>query len=82
MKWISVEDRLPEPLHRDVLMYIPSERDYILVDHGVIMGYKGSGSGWMSHMFDDEFYGGKGGYEDGEVTHWMPLPDPPEVNDG
>ena len=56
MEWISVKDRLPEPLHRDVLMYIASERDYILVDHGIIMGYKGGGSGWMSHMFDDEFY--------------------------
>ena len=70
--WISVEDRLPDPLHRDVIMYISSERE-------IVIGWKGAGRGWMSQMFEDEFYGGRGGYGDDEVSHWMPLPDPPVV---
>ena len=69
--WISVKDRLPEididdPKPVPVLVY---EYGYICV------GQYGARSKYFDH-FAKEFY------VDGEastgVTHWMPLPSPPE----
>lgn len=63
-KWISVEDRLPEPSESiSYLVWVDGRPDYV--------GY------WQLSYFN---------YEDGDepewdyldVTHWMPLPEPPE----
>lgn len=66
-RWISVEERLPETgMHgtsRVVLAWEP--------EHGrcFAMVYdKGQGKRWFS-----------GGAEIPNITHWMPLPDAPEV---
>ena len=66
-RWISVEERLPEiEMHgtsRVVLAWEP--------DHGrcFAMVYdNGQGKRWFS-----------GGVEIPNITHWMPLPEPPEV---
>jgi len=83
MKWISVEDRLPNQLpdhdvtftmHINIIAYQPPFRPYEAVFY------------WNSHSGEPvpEFrsidqgtrYGGDG--FDDKVTHWMPLPEPPE----
>lgn len=66
-RWISVDDRLPEP-RKDVIVRIKSldgkwfgtSVDYQLEDGQ----WKKSGSTWKI-----------------SVTHWMPLPEPPKEDD-
>ena len=63
-EWISVDDRLPEPFVT-VLVQMPGEEPFPTVREGFI-----SNDGvWQSAMFRRE---------PGEVTHWMPLPQPPK----
>lgn len=61
--WISVKDRLPEPGVR------------VLATHGKYIDIASmSSSGTWGDPFDRAaFYSGR------QVTHWMPLPKPPEV---
>ena len=62
-KWISVEERLPEK-DKDVLCYSNKNGGHLF------FGYRGYISGeWMEG----------GSLHIGDVTHWMPLPEPPEV---
>ena len=62
MDWISVKDRLPE------------NADRVLVSQGEVddveIAYYFHGFGWK--MLDSEWHNIYG------VTHWMPLPKPPE----
>lgn len=69
-KWISVKERLPEPNQR-VLVYDPTVPEFPRNDtHTVIGHYRGPG--WET--FGDWYvHDGRG-----EVTHWLPLPPPPE----
>lgn len=57
MKWISVDERLPED-RKDVLVYLKGG-DF-RVSHCAAGGY------WQ--IWTREL----------DVTHWMPLPDPPK----
>jgi hypothetical protein len=71
MEWISVNDRLPEDKPNDPNVFITCDKD------GFVFGchhYFGGGS-----MDVDGFYSlvdMEWEYDD-EVTHWMPLPEPP-----
>ena len=62
--WIRCEDRLPED-DKDVLMWGP-EIDYDVGHH-------------FEHFdLDIEWIGGEFPYSGSEVSHWMPLPEPPK----
>ena len=62
-RWISVEDRLPEPFV-SVLGYCPDEEPLPTVHECYVNGF----GQWTSSLV----------YGMGNVTHWMPIPDPPE----
>jgi hypothetical protein len=62
--WISVEDRLPE-----------DEAACLVTDgKGCSVSIFFEEFGWMD--FDD--YYSASAFGKGDVTHWMPLPEPPE----
>lgn len=67
MEWISVKDGLP------------NQDEYVLLyDKYLNLTYEGK------LLPSDFYYSDRGGYskyigEDCEITHWMPLPEPPKV---
>ena len=64
-KWIPVAERLPKE-YEPVLVYNPS------VGHGqYVMKATLADDGWMTE-FDFDPHGNP------EITHWMPLPEPPK----
>lgn len=65
--WISVKDRLPIPFDQEVLFTYTA----------LFNGEKGYDIG----SYCNDWFGKsqESAYEDGEVTHWMPLPKFPEV---
>ena len=64
-KWISVDERLPE-VHGSVLIFKPSD-----FPDKVYVGWLSEGNRWFEEDGPDGV-----SFVD-EVTHWMPLPDPP-----
>lgn len=64
-RWIPVEERLPEDPVKKVLVFVPHTHGNI-VDSGRYLG----SDGWVL----DGWY-----CTQTAVTHWMPLPEPPEV---
>ena len=64
-EWISVDDRLPEPFV-SVLAFIPSEEPLPTVHESYIEDH----SAWVCILTAER-------YKTGEVTHWMPMPEPP-----
>lgn len=61
--WISVKDRLPDDRGKQYLVYDMDEGDCAVARY-----YNDTGN-WS---FIDDFWAGQW------VTHWMPLPEPPE----
>lgn len=80
MDWISVEDRLPEP-----------GKEVLLLAHGWEgrLHYVGmlkpsppqAGFFGVSKASDWTIWGWSY-FREPKVTHWMPLPDPPETGNG
>ena len=63
MEWISIKDRLPE-VGKRVLVY--TEMNVIRIDRlRLIKNGKRKAATWESSLYV-------------EVTHWMPLPEPPK----
>ena len=62
-EWISVKDRLPKKNRKAVLIALRWEE----TDIG---WYDKDDKCWQSEFVNE--------YEDGEVTHWMPLPPAPK----
>lgn len=67
-KWISVKERLPR-LHTDVLVY---RRSVCRMGGYSSIEYVTLGHGEVP-MWSNDFQTWKS-----EVTHWMPLPEPPK----
>lgn len=63
--WISVKERLPKT-YVSVLVYIPNEKPFPTVREGF---YAGDKKGWYAFCHDEKH---------DDVTHWMPMPEPPE----
>lgn len=76
-EWISVKDRLPE-LFKDVLTcdvdgkIIINWLDELEVDGKITIN-------WLDELEEDICYFA---YAGKTVTHWMPLPEPPEEEEG
>lgn len=68
-KWISVEERLPEQGKTVNLLWKRASGKC-----EVVCGYRclGFNTGIAFHIFDYNIYGWS------DVTHWMPLPEPPK----
>ena len=64
-RWIPVTERLPEEFV-SVLVYIPSDSPFQTVREAYFV----NGS-WGAKMW---IYGAD------EITHWMPLPEPPKMD--
>lgn len=69
-RWISVEERLPE-VDQPVMICAFGKS----VGEGIYRGHDGFHHVW-------KMYASSGTYWDGEVTHYMPLPEPPPKEDG
>lgn len=70
MEWIKVEDDLPEQEGKDVLVYCPNH-DEITIGHYWIDIRDERGYHWRLVGRDEE-------YTVKDITHWMPLPQPPK----
>jgi hypothetical protein len=73
MEWISVKDRLPE---NGIFLVVVYEWTGLLSEKPktpevVIKRYSG-------YWHKKQCFYDTGGYENLEVTHWMPLPDAPK----
>lgn len=68
VKWIPVTERLPEPFV-SVLVQMPGERPFPTVREGFIT----KDGIWHSALYNRE---------PDEVTHWMPMPQPPKMDGG
>lgn len=73
MEWISVKDRLPE--------YKGAGDEQIVIVTGLEIGrryvYYARAHDYGEKKDPNEIFS-VGGWSDMNVTHWMPLPDPPE----
>lgn len=66
-EWISVKDRLPEPGHKPYLTCRKTVKGRILIE-----------SRYLHVSYTTPHVAYWEGKKNGEVTHWMPLPEPPE----
>ena len=70
-RWIPVEERLPEP-DKQVLAIVSGRWENITFDRAYELMSWSSDEGWIMEAWPE--------LEDPEVTHWKPLPEPPEVD--
>ena len=67
-EWISVEERLPEKDVRVLVWLTEGASSYTRID--------------TDRRTDTELYGERWARWFNDVTHWMPLPEPPEMKGG
>lgn len=70
-RWIPVGERLPEP-DKQVLAIVSGRWENITFDRAYELASWSSDEGWIMEAWPE--------LEDPEVTYWMPLPEPPEVD--
>ena len=66
MKWISVDDKLPEAT------FGVNGEDFIIIFNGECVQVSYFDGAGFCHVDDNVYYYIR------SVTHWMPLPEPPE----
>lgn len=81
MKWISVKDRLPEL--EEVVWAWTGEFPYIAcrTDVGEEEGWLWAVSSGTVYMDDGKITADCETDDDYQMTHWMPLPEPPKIED-
>lgn len=65
-KWISVEDRLPEKIATGCLVYADGWTQV---------------ADWTHDKYGNDWWFYVDGEYDPEITHWMPLPEPPKEDE-
>ena len=72
MEWISVKDKLPDRQLEGFKTYLVASWSHTREIYHV------GSYDWRDNFFQD-CYGEKMSFDDGywEITHWMPLPEPP-----
>lgn len=92
MEWISVKERLPNVLEKPLLVFTDEKRITIAFlwedeewERDSLDIRKSSKFSWIiAHdlISSQEEFGGHHWKDLKEVLYWMPLPTPPEVNNG
>ena len=72
-KWISVKDRLPDYMGEVLVIASGKPHENITLDGAYEIAEYDPVEGWILEMWPE--------WCSGVVTHWMPLPDPPEEDD-
>ena len=74
-RWIPVEERLPN--HGENVLIIIKEKWYDKIERHVdIAEFRDDGGGYLDFRWDTVNDWDEG--QEIHVTHWMPLPEPPE----
>lgn len=68
-RWIPCSERLPEST-LELLVIVSGKVGNITLVNSVEIGNFDRDEGWILEMWPE--------WEDPNVTHWMPLPEPPE----
>ena len=68
MEWISVDDKLP-PMDTEVLVEVSGHRGPCWRNNHNLVAYLACNGDWIEERH---------GWNSINVTHWMPLPDPPK----
>ena len=72
-KWISVKDRLPDYMGEVLVIVSGKPHENITLDGAYEIAEYDPVEGWILEMWPE--------WCSGVVTHWMPLPEPPEEDD-
>ena len=72
-KWISVKDRLPDYMGEVLVIVSGKPHENITLDGAYEIAEYDPVEGWILDMWPE--------WCSGVVTHWMPLPEPPEELD-
>ena len=84
-KWISVKDRLPETSGIKVIVSAKTVPESVLKTKAVFVAFLGYGDGkWYTPDVDfmvNANMGNDNVHPVWEITHWMFLPEPPEVDE-
>ena len=70
MEWISVKDKLPPNGDKLVLIVVNGKGKNLTFRNAVEIANYTSKDGWILETFPE--------LENMQVTHWMPLPEPPK----
>ena len=72
-KWISVKDRLPDYMGEVLVIVSGKPHENITLDGAYEIAEYDPVEGWILEMWPE--------WCSGVVTHWMPLPEPPEEDE-
>lgn len=71
-KWISVKDRLPDCMGEVLVIVSGKPHENVTLDGAYEIAEYDQVEGWILEMWPE--------WESAVVTHWMPMPEPPEEN--